>query len=135
MSPEVYTGDFFHSPSGTQWVIIFVFETEDIAGLKDGTYVFAVRSIETKYGDDIIYDLFPVDKLGWTTTPVFDEGDVYQLAYEDFAIQGERGPLVQLRREDGSTEFACRWRVAFNMMRGVDVSPEAEWRQATAGQV
>ncbi|MBZ9774389.1 hypothetical protein [Mesorhizobium sp. CO1-1-8] len=135
MSPEVSSGDFFHSPCGTQWVIVFVLNASGINGLKDGKYVFAVRPVETSYGDDILYDLFPADKLGWTTQSVFDERDVYQLAYEDFAIHGERDQFVQLRREDGSTEFAWRWRVAFNMMRGTDVPLEAEWRQATAGEV
>ncbi|RWM22615.1 MAG: hypothetical protein EOR73_07055 [Mesorhizobium sp.] len=135
MSPEVSSGDFFHSPCGTQWVIVFVLNASGINGLKDGKCVFAVRPVETEYGDDIVYALFPADKLGWTSQSVFDEGDVYQLADEDFAIHDEKDIFIALRREDGSREWAMRWRLAFNMMRGADVSPEAEWRQATAGEV
>jgi hypothetical protein len=135
MSPELRSGDYIFKPSGTQWVVVAVFDTEGIDGLKDGTHVFAVRPIKAAYFDDIIYDLFPADTLGWTTQSVFDHGDVYQLADEDFAVHGEAGFFASLRREDGSTVVTQRWRLAFNLMAGVDISPEAEWRQAAAGEV
>ncbi|RUW44355.1 hypothetical protein EOA32_36845 [Mesorhizobium sp. M1A.F.Ca.ET.072.01.1.1] len=128
-------GDFIFKPSGTQWVVVFVLDAKGIDGLKDGKYVFAVRPVGTPYGDDIIYHLFPAATLGWASKSVFETGDIYTVAGEDFAINRQRGMFVQLRREDGSTEWACRWRLAFNMMRGADVPLSAEWREATDGEI
>lgn len=128
-------GDVFHSPNGHQWIIFSVLTLAGVVGLEDGRYMFILRPIPTQYGDDVLCALLPLEAPGWTTETVIDKRDVYELAGEQFAIHGERGNFIKLRREDRTTEWTLRWRVAFCMLRGKDVSPEAEWRDALPEEI
>ncbi|RVC64387.1 hypothetical protein [Mesorhizobium sp.] len=123
--------------NGHIWVIAFVLDAQDVAGLPDWPHYFAVRLLRDGKRSVVLYHLYPADdRLHHTATSL---NGIYTL-HEDnrkmaFLCRDEhQGMFAQLQRATGGSEWSTRWRIAFNKLTGADVPPNANWRQALPGE-
>lgn len=130
-------GDYIRA-NGHIWVIVFLLDAKDVAGLPDWPHYFVVRSVRDGQRTVILYHLFPADDRLHHSASQLD--GIYTL-HEDnrkmaFLCRDEpEGMFAKLLRATGGVEWSARWRISFNKLTGSDVPPRANWRQALPGEV